>query len=301
VKTTIIVLAGVIALTARAGTFDAAVEADWLRQDVKRSLPATPAGKPQVTAEADAAGGVDGLKDGKWGFHTAYENDPWWQVDLGKVQSVGRVVLWNRCDSCASRNSRIIVSASDDGKTFRQVYQHNGTVFYGFTDKKPLVIELNGISARFVRLALAGKSYFHLDEVEIYSASGEENIALGKPATQSSTSTWSAKHAKPEPEKPREYPFATIIERGLKLAESQRRLGAKVNEQVATLRQVAEEAKRLPAGANDEAKQALYSRAHWAVRQMALANPLLNFDRILFVKRAPGIFPHMSDQHYGWW
>ena len=34
---------------------------------------------------------------------------------------------------------------------------------------------------------------------------------------------------------------------------------------------------------------------------MALANPLLNFDSLLFVKRAPGMFPHMSDQHYGWW
>ena len=34
---------------------------------------------------------------------------------------------------------------------------------------------------------------------------------------------------------------------------------------------------------------------------MALANPLLDFDSILFVKRAPGMLPHMSDQYYGWW
>jgi len=34
---------------------------------------------------------------------------------------------------------------------------------------------------------------------------------------------------------------------------------------------------------------------------MALANPLLDFDTLLFVKRAPGMFPHMSDQFYGWW
>jgi len=37
------------------------------------------------------------------------------------------------------------------------------------------------------------------------------------------------------------------------------------------------------------------------VRELALANPLLSFDSILFVKRAPTMFPHMSDQHYGWW
>ncbi len=34
---------------------------------------------------------------------------------------------------------------------------------------------------------------------------------------------------------------------------------------------------------------------------MALRNPLLNFDAILFVKRVPGSYHHMSDQHYGWW
>ena len=34
---------------------------------------------------------------------------------------------------------------------------------------------------------------------------------------------------------------------------------------------------------------------------MSLTNPLLDFDTILFVKRAPTLFPHMSDQYYGWW
>ena len=33
---------------------------------------------------------------------------------------------------------------------------------------------------------------------------------------------------------------------------------------------------------------------------MALANPLLDFDDLLFVKRVPGSFTHMSDQYYGW-
>lgn len=302
-KTTAIVLAGLLALTARAVTFHEAVEADWLRQIEKRSLPATPAGKPQVTVEEDAAGAVDSVKDGKWGFHTEYEVNPWWQVDLGESRAVGRLVLWNRCDSCGARNNRILVLVSDDGKTFRQVYQHNGTVFCGFTDKKPLVAELKGVTARFVRLALSGKVYLHLDEVEIFAVGSDRNIALGKPATQSSVSTWSAKHGMQvaEKQKPREYPFSTVIERGLRLAESQRRLGVKVDDQIATLKQVAAEVKRLPTDASDEVKRVLYFRAQWAVRQMALANPLLNFDRVLFVKHAPGMFPHMSDQHYGWW
>ena len=62
-----------------------------------------------------------------------------------------------------------------------------------------------------------------------------------------------------------------------------------------------ENSDRLPADAPDATRRALYFRAHWAIREMALANPLLSFDTLLFVKRAPTMFPHMSDQFYGWW
>ena len=46
------------------------------------------------------------------------------------------------------------------------------------TDGKALVISLHGTSTRFVRLALKGKSYFHLDEVEIFAIGDGKNIAL---------------------------------------------------------------------------------------------------------------------------
>ncbi len=45
----------------------------------------------------------------------------------------------------------------------------------------------------------------------------------------------------------------------------------------------------------------LYLQARWTVRKLALRNPLLDFDSILFAQSAPGRFPHMSDQFYGWW
>ena len=279
----------------------AQIEADWLRQDEKRLLPAaTSPGK--VTREEDAAGAVDGVKDGKWGFHTENEQDPWWQVDFGKAIPLGRVVLWNRCDrGMAERNSRILVLASDDGKDFNQVYQHDGTVFYGFTDKKPLVVKLGARQARFLRLALRGTSYFHLDEVEVFSAGSDQNIALGKPATQSSISQWSVAHGPPAKPGVHTYPLPAVVVRGLKLAESQQRLGMNVEDQVAVLSQAGEEWKTLSADTLDNTKRQLYFKAHWAVRDLALKNPLLNFDSILFVKRAPGMFPHISDQHYGWW
>ncbi|MGB2753586.1 MAG: discoidin domain-containing protein [Phycisphaerae bacterium] len=122
------------------------IEADWLRQEVVRE--STAGGKvPQVTPEQDAAGGCDGVKDGTWGFHTENEADPWWQVDLEKPTALERVVLWNRCDECAGRNAHIRVLLSDDGKTFRQAYQHDGTPFMGHSDKKPLSVPLKGAAA----------------------------------------------------------------------------------------------------------------------------------------------------------
>jgi len=275
------------------------VESDWLLQEAKR--PETATGNRKVTCEEDAAGGVDGWKSGKWGFHTDYENDPWWQVDLGQRVMLGRLIIYNRCDALAERSSHLQVLLSDDGRQFHKEYEHDGTVFHGVAGGEPLTVTLGRLEARFVRLALPGRTYFHLDEVEIYALGSEENIAFAKPATQSSVSQWSVKHSRTAVAATLEYPTVLVVERGLKLAESQRRLGAKVDGAVALLQEVAQAQEHLRADSTDEARRVLYFRARWAVRELALANPLLNFDLILFVKRAPGMFPHMSDQFYGWW
>ncbi|MBE3070020.1 MAG: discoidin domain-containing protein [Planctomycetes bacterium] len=279
----------------------AQIEADWLRQDeLRRGAPGAAGQAGRVTPEQDAAGGCDGVRNGQWGFHTENEPDPWWQVDLGQAVPLDRVVLYNRCDGCAGRNARIMVLLSDDGKTWRQVYQHDGTTFLGHTDQKPLVVALKGEAARYLRLQLPGTSYFHLDEVEVYAVGGKDNVALAKPATQSSVSEWSASHrAGPEPA--REYPTADVVARGLRLAASLGRMGADVADDVGRLEVAAARLKSLPADAPADARRRLYLDARWAVRGMALRNPLLDFDTVLFVKSAPGRFPHISDQFYGWW
>ncbi len=93
------VLLALCALPAHASSSDSKswrqlVEADWLAYE--ESLMAT---NPLVLVPRDdAAGGCDGVKDGGHGFHTEKQDQPWWQVDLGKRQPVARVVIWNRCD-----------------------------------------------------------------------------------------------------------------------------------------------------------------------------------------------------------
>jgi len=296
------------------------IEADWLRQEMVRTLAATPVPRPMpakttVTTQEDAAGGCDGIKNGRYGFHTNTDTEPWWQVDLGRSQSLARVVVYNRCDgSVEGRASQLKVLLSDDGKSWTELYQHDGTIFRGQSDGKPLSVPAGGAKARYVRIQLRRRLYrqvLHLDEIEVYGTGAGENLALHRPAEQSSTSPWSTRHVAAtgpetassggEKSEPRPtWPSAKVVAGGLKLAEELGTLGAGVDRQVAVLREVARRLGQLPAEAPQGVRRELYFKARWAVRKMALANPLLDFDDLLLVKRVPGTFTHMSDQYYGW-
>jgi len=277
------------------------IEADWLKQDAARRQPRAKqhqqTARPVTTAQ-DAAGGCDGLKDGTYGFHTNRDKNAWWQVDLGKPLALDRVVVYNRCDgNVEDRAASVAVLLSDDGKHFTPFYRHDGSKFLGHTDGKPLVVPAKGAKARFVRVQLPTADYLHLDEVEVFRVGGKENVALRRPADQSSASQWSTDSlvaVKTDASNPA-YPVAEVVQRGLKLAEDLRRRGVNVDAQEKVLRQVAAAKPR-----ENTDRRELYFRARRAVRQMALKNPLLDFDDLLLVKRVPGTFTHMSDQYYGW-
>ncbi len=198
------------------------IEADWLRQDaVRDDAPATP--------QEDAVGACDGVKNGKWGFHTALENDPWWQIDLGESLPLERIVIYNRCDHTAGRAARLAVLLSENGGEFQQRYQHDGSVFLGQPDGKPLIVRLDGNPARYVRLQVPGNNCLHLDEVEIYRTGESRNVALGRPATQSSVCEWSTRKGAARSVS---YPTAKIVQQGLRLAASLRGLeDAEISEQ----------------------------------------------------------------------
>jgi hydrazine synthase alpha subunit-like protein/F5/8 type C domain-containing protein len=281
------------------------IEADWLRQAEVRAIPVVQQGT--VTPEQDAGGACDGLRTGRWGFHTDLEENPWWQVDLGKAVPLDEVMIYNRCDGSQERAFNLIVLTSVDGKEFTEAYRHAGTPFYGRPDNRPLVVNFTGRKARYVRVQLPGKTYLHLDEVEVYQYRGH-NIALRKPATQSSVSRWSNREGVRPVEK-QKFPVLTAVERGLKLAASLRRLGTDVDAEVRELGKISESFEKLPADAASEKREALYLDAQRAIRRMTLSNPLLDFDDLLLVKRVPAWFKvsresrtytHMSDQYYGW-
>ncbi len=279
--------------------------ADFLRQAELRESKAH-RGSAQHPSE-DARGGCDGIKNGQWGFHTNREPQPWWQVDLGREYPITKVMIFNRCDTVAHRASRLHVLVSGDGQSWTKVYEHDGTVFYGQTDGKPLVVRLPGVAARFVKIQLPDTEYLHLDEVEVYSSEDQEqaNIALGKRADQSSLSQWSVYH----PEVPQEgpiFPLEKVLERGLALAEELLEMPSLVEpargiveREKAYLKELASRVAR--SKLSSEERRQLYCDACLAVRRMSWQNPLLDFRDLVFVKRKPPIFHHMSDQHYGWW
>jgi hypothetical protein len=273
------------------------VEADWLVQLRLRGLAQAPPGR--TATMDDAAGGVDGIKNGRWGFMTGVYPQ-WWQVDLGASKPLARVLIFNRCDGCGERASKIAVLLSDDAKNWKQAYQHNGTVFGGIRDNKPLSVDLKGAKARFVRLQIPTSDPLHLDEVEVYGTDQPSvNIALNRPADESGTcGCWSREwHVA--------YSFAQaaqdVIDRGRKLALRRAAEGADVAAAKAELETAATHLAALAQTAPEADQQVVYFQARWAVRKMTFASPLLNFDKVLFVQRSPGTYSHMSDQNYGWW
>jgi hypothetical protein len=279
------------------------IEADWLRQ--AKAIEDRQIGP--VTKASDARGACDGIKDGKYGFHTASEPHPWWQVDLGAITEVGRVVVFNRLDYQPGLHNadRLLVLSSDEGQTWTVRHQNNEH-FGGVTGAGPLVIQFDDLSfqARFIRLQVQSETpiFFHLDEVEVYGP-GETgvNLALHKSADQSSISQWSVARRLTTGAVGRSFPSAEFIESGRRLGLHLRDLGIDCDSALRQLEDLAREAKALPQDAPEEAAKQLYFRTRRAVRQLAFSNPLLDFERLLFVKRfTQETYPDVCLNHMPW-
>jgi hypothetical protein len=150
----------------------------------------------------DAAGAVDGVKNGTYGFHTWVDASPWWQVDLGKPTAISRVVVYNRLDYAPGLHNadNLRVFTSDDGQNWALRHDNHGKHFGGVGSGEPLDVTLTPakgervVHARFVRIQVPsdGPLFLHLDEVEVYGPDDPtRNLALHRPAKQISLSIWS--------------------------------------------------------------------------------------------------------------
>ncbi|MBI5688020.1 MAG: discoidin domain-containing protein [Verrucomicrobia bacterium] len=311
-------LAALAATVATSASMREQIEADWLRQ-------AEAWREETALTQADAAGAVDGVKDGKYAFHTAHEPNPWWQVDLGEPLPIGRIVIFNRLDYAPGLHNAdsLRILASDDGKQWRLIHDQKGKHFGGISGAPPLEVKFQPgeVKARFVRLQIpsAKPIYFHLDEVEIYgSTEPSKNLALHRPATQSSLSRWSKKAAPGPPDMAAA--INHFIERGRRLATDLKHRGVDTAayerefDEVAVRFGVPALAGAVPPAASQhppakagtpnldaETQRALYFKVRWAMRRLAFRNPLLDFDRLLIVKRfCQETYPDVCLNHMPW-
>lgn len=157
---------------------------------------AVPASVTQSSTEGAAAAAlaVDGNVDGDPANGsvalTLTEAEPWWEADLGDVDTIEWIDLYTRTDCCQGTMSDYYVHLSnvpfastdlsttlnDPGVTSIHVAEPQG-------DAKRIAI---GGSGRYVRIQRNGSAQLALAEVKI-AVSNRTNIAGGGTATQSST------------------------------------------------------------------------------------------------------------------
>jgi uncharacterized repeat protein (TIGR01451 family) len=150
-------------------------------------------------ATANAMSAIDGSTDGNFadGSVTAtnLDTNAWWQVDLGTTAIVSSVMIWNRTDCCGSRLSDYWVFVSNTPfaatDTPATLQGRAGTfASHQTTAPNPVTtITAGGAQGRYLRVQLSGTDYLSLAEVQVIGIpiASASNLALRKPATQSST------------------------------------------------------------------------------------------------------------------
>ena len=140
--------------------------------------------------------GVDGNTNGSWSdnsvTHTQLEHQPWWLVDLGSVQQIGTVKLWNRTDCCSERLSNFYVLVSDNpfsSTDLTTTINQAGVSRYYTAGPAGALTEIGvGRSGRYVRVQLDGDNYLSIAEVEVIAEPGSGGgTSFVKPALKSST------------------------------------------------------------------------------------------------------------------
>ena len=128
----------------------------------------------------EATGGNDGLLNGAYGFHTNWEVDPWWQVDLLSEHEISSIILYNWL-GFKKRCIDLDVHVSADGQKWRTIHRKRDGVQFGGLDGFPLRIALASPErGRIVRIQACGKTFLHLDQVEIFGNEIHNNSTFRK-------------------------------------------------------------------------------------------------------------------------
>jgi len=116
----------------------------------------------------EARGANNGRISRLHGFHTAIENNPWWQVDLQSEFVIRKVVLYNRKEY-AERLKYFSILKSLDGENWQVLFRKRDKSVFGCADDLPYVAEIFGDHlARYIRIRLDGLESLHFSECQVF-------------------------------------------------------------------------------------------------------------------------------------
>lgn len=146
------------------------------------------AGKPAFQSSTmgayDARLAVDGDINGDFASgsvtHTEQEINAWFEIDLGKVEQIGEISIWNRTDSAGGRLSNYWVFISEEPfqpTETASILKDRPRTWNSYI-QKPVpkrTIATSGVLGRYIRIQFGGdqpasNSYLSLAEVEVFSS-----------------------------------------------------------------------------------------------------------------------------------
>ncbi len=150
---------------------------------------------------AEASLAVDGNTSGNWWAEfsvasTAWQNEAWWEVDLGELADISTINVWNRTDCCSDFLSDYYIFISEtpftSGSLSTTLNQSNVISFHQTTIAgSPTAVSI-GATGRYVRIQRTGAGFIALAEVEVIacpSGTGEPDttppsVTLSTPSTE---------------------------------------------------------------------------------------------------------------------
>ena len=115
-----------------------------------------------------AGNAVSGIVTGNYSFHTEFDINPWWLVDLLAIMPITKIEVFNR-RSGEERAYDIDILVSNDFLSW-EVIHSNKAPFGGAYDGNILIYKANNIKARYVRIQKRSEGYLHLDQLKVFSS-----------------------------------------------------------------------------------------------------------------------------------
>ncbi len=127
---------------------------------------------------AAASRAVDGNTDGVFAnnsvTHTLSDANAWWHVDLGQVETIGTIKIWNRVEF-PERLTNFYVFVSDvpfTSTNLATTLSQSGVSSYQTTGQCGFPTELAiNRTGRYVRVQLAGTNFLSIAEVQVWTGS----------------------------------------------------------------------------------------------------------------------------------